>query len=188
MARRVRIAGIGVILLERSDRARHVSISVRPFKGVRVAVPRGVSFKAAESFARLKKDWIARQIRQADRLEAEHAAFQRESGFPMAPPAAIKLLADRLEQLAERHGFSYHRVSVRCQKTRWGSCSTRDNISLNINLVRLPEDLMDYIILHELMHTRIKDHSSRFWGELEKIVGNVKAFNDRMKQYSAMLL
>ena len=153
-----------------------------------MAVPRGVSFKTAESFARLKKDWIVKQLRQAARLEAAHAAFQRESGSLMTPPEARKLLTDRLEQLAARHGFTYQRVYVRRQKTRWGSCSVRNNISLNINLVRLPADLMDYIILHELVHTRIKDHSPRFWAALEKIVGSVKAFNVRMEQYTAMLL
>jgi predicted metal-dependent hydrolase len=145
-------------------------------------------FRAAETFARSKKGWIAGQLEKARCRETEHVAFQRQSGHLMSPTAARKLLVDRLDLLARRHGFVYNRVFVRRQKTRWGSCSGRSNISLNINLVRLPQDLMDYIILHELMHTRILDHSPRFWAELEKIVGDVKPLNARMKQYSAMLL
>ena len=188
MARWVEIEGIGRVLIERSGRARRMNITVRPFRGVRVAVPRGVPFRAAESFAYRKKGWIAGQLEKARCREKEHAAFQRESGQLMSPAAARKLLVDRLGVLARRHGFAYNRVFVRRQKTRWGSCSGRGNISLNINLVRLPPDLVDYILLHELMHTRILNHGPRFWAELEKIVGDVKALNARMKQYSAMLL
>ncbi len=102
--------------------------------------------------------------------------------------AAREQLVARLEELARRHGFVYNRVFVRRQKTRWGSCSARRNISLNINIVRLPPELRDYILLHELMHTRFLNHSRRFWTELEKIAGDVEALNARMKRYSAMLL
>ncbi len=176
------------MLVERSGRARRMNITVRPFRGVRVAVPRGVAFRDAAAFARSKRDWIAAQLEKARQSEAQHRAFDRQCGQPATPRAARKQLVARLEELARRHGFVYNRVFVRRQKTRWGSCSARRNISLNINIVRLPPDLMDYILLHELMHTRILDHSPRFWAELGKIVGDVKLLNARMKQYSAMLL
>jgi len=184
----VEIEGIGRVLMERSARARRMNITVRPFRGVRVAVPRGVSFGEAAAFARSKRDWIAAQLERARRQEARHLALERRCRPPATPEAAREQLVTRLAELARRHGFVYNRVFVRRQKTRWGSCSARRNISLNINIVRLPPDLRDYILLHELMHTRILDHSPRFWSELEKIVGDVKALNARMKSYGAMLL
>ena len=98
------------------------------------------------------------------------------------------ILVARLRELAEIHGFSYNRVYVRNQKTRWGSCSYQNNISLNMKLVRLPEVLMDYILIHELVHTRIKNHGKRFYAELERIVGIREPLEKRLRQYDAGLI
>ena len=67
-------------------------------------------------------------------------------------------------------------------------CGTIYNISLNMNIVRLPEELMDYVILHELAHTRVKDHSSNFWTELNRLVRNGKGMASRLKEYGVGLL
>jgi len=96
---------------------------------------------------------------------------------------ARMILVDRLNELAHANGFEYGRVFVRSQKTLWGSCSGKNNISLNINLLRLPDDLRDYVILHELVHTRIKNHSRTFWAELEKYVGEAKKKRSQLKKW-----
>jgi hypothetical protein len=72
---------------------------------------------------------------------------------------------------------------VKNQKTRWGSCSEKNNINLNANLVLLPDELIDYAILHELVHTRVKKHSKRFWDELDKLVGNAKKLDQKLKKH-----
>jgi len=97
---------------------------------------------------------------------------------------AKTLLTRRLQQLAKNHGFSYNRVFIRNQKTRWGSCSSKNNISLNMKLVKLPDELIDYVILHELVHTCKKDHSKAFWAEMDKLVGNGKKMAAQLKNYS----
>ncbi len=76
---------------------------------------------------------------------------------------AQRLLPPKLEQLARRTGLDYARVSIRSQKTRWGSCSSRGHISLNDQLLFLPADTVEYLMIHELCHTRQLDHSPRFW-------------------------
>jgi len=73
--------------------------------------------------------------------------------------------------LAEEYGFEYNKVFVKNQKTRWGSCSERNNINLNIALAGLTDELRDYVLLHELLHTRIKNHSKKYWSELDKRLG-----------------
>ncbi|PVX49908.1 hypothetical protein C7377_1546 [Balneicella halophila] len=81
-------------------------------------------------------------------------------------------LTQRVEQLASIHGFTYSKLSFRNQKTRWGSCSYHNNISLNIQLMRLPIHLLDYVIIHELCHTVHKDHSAKFWQLVYNKIGN----------------
>jgi len=101
---------------------------------------------------------------------------------------ARKILVKRIDELAKAHGFRYNRIFIRNQKTRWGSCSSKNNISLNIKLVRLPERLTDYVIIHELVHTRIKSHNKKYYAALEQIVNDRKSLDQELKKYSAGLL
>ena len=77
---------------------------------------------------------------------------------------------------------------MRNQKTRWGSCSAQNNINLNVQLIRLPPALRDYVILHELVHTRIRNHGPGFWEELEKYVADCRQVDRQLNQYESMLL
>ena len=81
-----------------------------------------------------------------------------------------ELLA-RLKHFSEKYDLPFCRATFRCQKTRWGSCSSLNNINLNINIAFLPAHLQDYILLHELCHIRHKNHGKKFWAELDKYVG-----------------
>jgi len=181
------VEGVGDVRFERSRRAKRINISIRPFKGVRVAVPLGTSFQRAREFAESKKRWIRKHLATLPQLEEEQKAFSGIFEGINRKDARI-ILVERLQELADKHGFNYNRVYVRNQKTRWGSCSHRNNISLNIKLVRLPAVLMDYILVHELVHTQIKNHGPRFYAELERIVGNWKPLEKRLRQYDAGLV
>lgn len=185
MRKKLRIVGVGEVLLERSVRAKYISLSVRPFKGARVAVPRGVSFDKASAFVQSKADWLKSRMGRIELIEQEASALRKNN--PIDRTEARTRLVRRLAQLAARHGFSYNRVFVRNQKTRWGSCSSANNINLNINLARLPRELMDYIILHELVHTRVKNHSPRFWEMLGRHIPDPKIIDRRLNRYSPLL-
>lgn len=183
----VEISNVGPVFFERSRRALRLVISIRPVAGIRVAVPRGVSFEKAEHFALSKISWIRNHLSSMEKHESEHKSTKM-AGDEIDWVAARLKLTGRLFQLAERHQFSYNRVSIRNQRTRWGSCSAKNNISLNINLVRLPDELMDYVILHELVHTRIKNHRREFWAELDSLVGSGKCMAAKVKEYGAVIL
>lgn len=174
---------IGPVTFEKSRRARRLNITIRPFRGVRVAVPLRVSIARAKEYALSKAGWIRKHLARMKKVESAQGVLLKRAA-ELDVNAARRTLVDRLAELARRNGFSYNRVSIRRQKTRWGSCSSRNNISLNMSLVLLPLELMDYVILHELLHTRIRNHSRRFWAELDTLVGDARAFDARMKEYS----
>jgi hypothetical protein len=175
----IEVRGVGPVLFERSRLARRIIISVKPSGEIRVAVPCRSSFKQAEEFTGNKAAWINRQLSRVKRIKR----CPLPAGTAERERARTKLV-DRLKSLAERHGFTYNRVSVRDQKARWGSCSGRNNISLSIRLVSLPDELIDYVILHELTHTRKRDHGPAFWAELDKLVGDGRRMSRRLRAYS----
>jgi len=175
------------IFLERSKRAKYVSISIKPYHGVRVAVPLRVSFKEAEKVVKSKTGWIEKHLHKIQEAEQAHQKLI-ENVKAIDKKTAREYLIRRLSQLSIEHGFTYNKVFIKNQKTRWGSCSDKNNINLNYNLAKLPDELIDYILLHELVHTRIKNHSKIFWDALDRITGNAKNLDRKLKDYSLLLL
>ena len=160
----IEIDGVGAVLFERSKRAKHIIITAKPFKGIRVAVPYRVSFKNAKEFVNSKTTWIKKHLAKIKYIEQKHNSILNNSN-DIDKAEARRFLINRLSELAGKYGFSYNRVFIRNQKTMWGSCSAKNNINLNIKLVKLPNELIDYVILHELVHIREKNHSKNFWAE-----------------------
>lgn len=186
-SKKVNLQGVGEVVLERSRRARHINLSVKPFKGVRIAVPRGVSFQEALAVAHAKSRWLKAHLGRMVLVEQQIMALKKEPDA-LDPVRSRNLLVARLAHLAGKHGFVYNKVFVRNQRTRWGSCSRRNNISLNINLARLPEPLRDYTILHELVHTRIKNHGPLFWQELGRVIADARNLDRELNQYWMVLV
>ncbi len=100
---------------------------------------------------------------------------------------AKKYLPQRLKTLANQYQFKYNNVTVKNIKTRWGSCSFNNNINLNMHLMRLPEHLSDFVVLHELCHTIHKNHGPLFHQLLNKITGDEKTLNKQLKQFQIEL-
>jgi hypothetical protein len=168
----------------RSVKARLLRISVRANGAVRVTVPRHGSLRQAEAFVRTKRAWIEKTLQRLAKIRpvGEAGAERRRPVVSEEMIARQHLLFDRLKELAAQHGFRYGRAGIRNQKSRWGSCSTRNHISLNIQLLALPGHLRDYVILHELVHTEHKNHSRAFWMRLNELVGGkAKAFRKEMR-------
>ncbi len=102
---------------------------------------------------------------------------------------AKEILPGKLAELAGKHGFKYQKVTIRNNKRNWGSCSSKNNISLNLQMMKLPDELIDYILLHELIHTKIKNHGVKFWEQLNEITGNrARELAKQVKQYSTYTL
>ena len=159
---------LGDIIFRKRKGLRRISLRVHPVKGVSVSVPYLVPFAAAVAFFRLKRDWVLQTVQKQQ---------ERYRNIPKADPLQIdemrarakSQLPTRLAALASRYGFSYNRVAIKHNSTNWGSCSARSNINLNLNIVRLPAPLRDYILLHELCHLRHHDHGQAFHLLLEHV-------------------
>jgi predicted metal-dependent hydrolase len=141
----------------RHRRARRYLLRVDPDGRVRVTIPRGGSRREADSFARRHTEWVARQ---RERLRRERSlTLDRKAGQAQAQVE----LPSRLYELAAQLGLTVRRVSIRNQRTRWGSCGRDGHICLNWRLVLMPDWVRDYVLVHELMHLRKMDHSPAFW-------------------------
>ena len=182
----VEVNEVGLVSLERSKRAKRISITIKPFRGIRVAVPYRSSFEKAEEFTYSHRAWIRKHLKRVKQYESKY--HENASKVDKIDRGKAKtILVNRLRYLAENYRYPYNRVFIRNQKTRWGSCSAKNNISLNMKLVMLPDALVDYIILHELVHTRKKNHSKSFWSEVDKLVDNSKQLRSRLRQYGIEL-
>ena len=160
---------IGEVLFRKSVRSRSIGIRVHPVKGVSVSVPYIVPYAVAQAFFQSRRSWILETMaRQKEKYkdavipsEAEIEALRRKAKAELPP---------RLAELASRYGFSYNRVAIKHNASNWGSCSARSNINLNLNIVRLPKVLQDYVLLHELCHLRHQDHGHGFHLLLEHVL------------------
>lgn len=177
----IAIVPVGVVHFVFSKRARHLSITVRHDSSVRVAIPKGVTLRTARKFFESKINWVSNHLKKIQRQnEKVQPPLELSNGEKRK---ARKYLRERLDYLSNKYGFTYNRAFFRNQRTRWGSCSSRDNISLNMKLVRLPQEMQDYIILHELMHTKHKNHSKKFWHAMDELVGDSRQLRRQMRQY-----
>ena len=178
---------LGKVHFRKSRKAKYLRLSIDSSKEIKVAIPRNISLKGAEKFLYSKIDWINKQL-----IKIEHRnnftlqntinsnLFNKEE--------AKKIIRARLNDLSQIHGLSFNRSFIRSQKTRWGSCSAKNNINLNIKLINLPKELLDYVIIHELVHTKVKNHSIKFWMELAKYYSNPKAIDKKLRNYNLKLM
>ena len=172
---------VGTVKYIGNNRAKRIIISIKP-EYVRVVIPKRQSLKNAQKFVESRLDWIKTN------KQSMNVQLEKKKNLPeIDRKVARKILCRRIGDLAQLHNFVYNRVSIRKQKTRWGSCSTKNNINLNANLLHLPPELMDYVLLHELVHTRVKNHSKDFWDELETVVPNARQVDRRLKDYQYCL-
>jgi len=150
-------------------------------------VPQHSSLDDAMSFVQKKQVWIKKHLAIISEKQAQNREVN-EAFLNIDKKAARKKIIRRLRELAKANGFTFGKVSMRNQRTRWGSCSGQGNLSFNLKLVILPPELMDYVIFHELVHTRIHNHSERFWQEVDKYVGNGKSKARILKEWGLGIL
>jgi predicted metal-dependent hydrolase len=151
--------GVGPCVFVRHRRAKRYVLRLDQDGRVRITIPRGGSRKEASAFAERQREWIARErVRLAGR-ERSVVPSQRSA---LESRARVEL-PDRLLELAGGFGLTVARVTIRNQRTRWGSCGRDGHICLNWRLLLMPDWVRDYVLVHELMHLKRMDHSRAYW-------------------------
>ncbi|WP_418423081.1 M48 family metallopeptidase [Alistipes sp.] len=180
---------LGEVTLSRTLRARRVSISVRATGVVRLSFPYGVSQKRALEFLEQKAGWIEaareRLARKRAAMPSQLPPAEQKARIEELRRAAKADLPGRIARLSEATGLKYEKLSIRASRTKWGSCSGRNHISLSLFLMTLPEHLRDYVIVHELCHTVHHNHSPRFHALVDRLVGgHEKALNKELRAFT----
>lgn len=160
--------------IRESIRAKRLTLTVHPDGRVVLTKPKRISEKVAEAFLAKHGEWIERAkeafIKRAAKKRTDQIALPRprknSNAYKEARKEARALVTERLKHFNELYNFTHGTISIRDQKTRWGSCSAKGNLSFNYRIVYLPKEIQDYIVVHELCHTKEHNHSERFWAQV----------------------
>lgn len=175
--------------LRQSTRAKRMRLVVSPGGIFVVTAPREATFSLIEKILRKRAEWIVEQITRMSKFPAPipRPSPQAQKAIYKEHKAKALLLAEnRAKHLNLHYGFSYQKISIRNQKTRWGSCSKKGNLNFNYKIALMPEYLADYIIVHELCHLGAFDHSKKFWDLVAKTVPNHKALRKELRHHALL--
>ncbi len=176
--------GVVIPYTVRSDRrTRRVFIRVREDGSVVVTKPRFLSFARIERFVMEKFEWIEKVRAELETRPKKILAHFSAKDFHDNKARALKVVLERIAHFNQFYNFEIKNISIRNQKTRWGSASGKKNLNFNYKIVFLPPELRDYIIVHEICHLGELNHSKNFWQLVGKQVPGHKALRKQIKLY-----
>ena len=170
----------GEVIVRKNALARGVKFSVSTSGRLQMSVPKHTSEFLAKRFLKTNRKMIMDKLPVKDPKEQRARDYQKKQLMKKAR----EYLPYRLEYYAKLYGYSYDKCRLSHASTRWGSCSSNRTISLNIGLMKVPEVLRDYVILHELAHLNHMDHSKAFWAEVGSHDKNYKNHEKKLKLFS----
>lgn len=166
------------VLLNEQTSFQTCSFSLRIFRTDRndyyVTLKEQVLYIACPASTHFESEIVQRQLNQIIQKALRHEAH--------------RLLPERLKSLAQQHGFIYKTLKINSSKGRWGSCSSKQNINLSLSLMLLPWHLIDYVLLHELCHTKEMNHGEKFWALMDQVTaGKARMLRAELRKYTTLV-
>lgn len=175
--------------LIRSER-RTISLEITSAGQVIVRAPRRMSEAEIKRFIDSKSSWLAKHLQKhsedVNSLQTEGSFTEQEIARMMK--LAKQVIPEKVAYYARLMGVSYGQITIRKQKTRWGSCSREGNLNFNCLLMMAPPEVLDYVVIHELSHRLEMNHSMRFWAQVEKVLPDYRKPRKWLKEQGGRLM
>lgn len=161
-----------------------IGLEVAADGSVSARIPGRLSDRELRRFLEEHKEWVFKKLKLLKDRQKNRETSQAVPVEELKAEDIEKIktrFSERVEHYSGLMGVTYGRITIRNQKTRWGSCSAKGNLNFNYQLYYLPEELLDYVVVHELAHRRHMDHSAAFWEEVGRYCPDYKECRKRLK-------
>ena len=171
---------------------RTIAIEINQDLQVIVRAPMGMRQAEIQAFVESKNDWITKHLekmrsrKQSTEGQNRHPSMSGQELQELAAQAS-RVIPERVAYYARIVGVTYGRITIRNQKTRWGSCSSGGNLNFNCRLMKAPTSVLDYVIVHELCHRLEMNHSPRFWALVEQVMPDYRVHRKWLREHGSSL-
>ena len=172
------------------SRRKTMSLEIRRDLSICVRAPMRTSDREIQAFLKEKETWLCRHLAEMKMRAAAQAQIPKLTNAELRELAdrACRILPQKVADYAARIGVTYGRITIRNQKTRWGSCSAKGNLNFNCLLMLMPEDVIDYVVVHELCHRIEMNHSAAFWAQVGRIIPDYRRRKAWLKEHGAEIM
>jgi predicted metal-dependent hydrolase len=168
--------------LRQSKRARRLRLAVYCDGRVVVTTPFDFSENAVQRFLQGKINWLISKIDYFKKFKYINIGRHSRQDYLTYKEKALSFVQESVAYFSQTYGFEYKKINIKRQKTRWGSCSKKGNLNFNYKIIFLPENIRDYIVVHELCHLKELNHSKKFWDLVAKIIPDYREIRKELKK------
>ena len=171
------------------SKRKSIAIQIKSADLVVVRAPYRMADRDIKNFIDKHKDWIDKKMEMVRKSSESKDSIRKLTHAELLEltESASRVIPERVRYYAPIVGVDYGRITIRNQKTRWGSCSSKGNLSFNVALMRTPLEVMDYVVVHELCHRKEMNHSKRFWAEVEKVIPDYRQHRKWLKEHAYVI-
>jgi predicted metal-dependent hydrolase len=181
--RKIKIEGREIeFQLRRKRGMKNMRLSIYPEGYLAVSAPKWYPLCIINRFIQEKSDWIFERIKKVDFDKLSEKEEAEKDEYKKLKEQARGIIGEKVELINQYYNFSFNRISIKNQRSCWGSCSQRKNLNFNYKIIKLPEVLKDYIIIHELCHLEEMNHSRKFWKLVSASAPNYKILRKELKK------
>ena len=176
------------VVLIRSKR-RSVALEIKPDGYVYIRAPKKMSLEDIRAFVLKHEKWLEKHLKEIEIRESKQdtGRLSMDEVRELAQKASIRI-PERVKYFAPLIGVTYGRITIRNQKTRWGSCSSKGNLNFNCLLMLTPPEVIDSVVVHELCHRKEMNHSKKFYDEIYRVYPEYDRWNKWLKEHEGTLL